>query len=194
MQGERATLQQALDLANRQLAAAHRDMETLRLQVQHLRLGGGSAPVSAAAGGAAPYAGSTHSDGGSGYGGRRLEGIAGSVGEEDGSVQETASLAGSRDMFAELHEPLHHQQPAATSPQRQQQQQQQHGHGRGSTSAAGAGAVPAASAYQQQLHQHIDTLSSKLSNFQRAVEEARQVGHQASQQVRGGAAGVRCQV
>ena len=34
LQGERATLQQALDLANRQLAAAHRDMETLRLQVR----------------------------------------------------------------------------------------------------------------------------------------------------------------
>ena len=33
LQGERGTLQQALDLANRQLAAAHRDMETLRLQV-----------------------------------------------------------------------------------------------------------------------------------------------------------------
>eukprot|EP00887_Chlorella_sp_A99_P007523 scaffold2.g7523.t1 len=37
-QDERAKLQQTLDLANRQLAQAHRDIETLRLQLQHLRL------------------------------------------------------------------------------------------------------------------------------------------------------------
>ncbi|PRW33759.1 hypothetical protein C2E21_7472 [Chlorella sorokiniana] len=184
-QGERATLQQALDLANRQLAAAHRDMETLRLQVQHLRLGGGSAP-------AAPYAGSTHSDGGSGYGGgRKLAGAADSIADEDGSVQETASLAGSRDVFVDLHEPLQHHQQHVASPQRgygdrqqqQQQQQQQQGSRGGGSTTAGPSAAPAASAYQQQLHQHIDTLASKLSNFQRAVEEARQVGQQASQQL-----------
>ena len=101
-------------------------------------------------------------------------------------MQETASLAGSRDVFADLHEPLHHHQHAAASPQRyySEQQQQQHGRGGGSN-VAGPGAAPAASAYQQQLHQHIDTLASKLSNFQRAVEEARQVGQHASQQVGG---------
>lgn len=35
---ERSQLQQTLDLANKQLHQAHRDIETLRLQIQHLRL------------------------------------------------------------------------------------------------------------------------------------------------------------
>lgn len=159
------------------------------MQVQHLRLGGGGGAHSAPAAAAAPpYASSLHSDGGYGYaGGRKPDGAAGSVGEEgDGSVQETASLAGSRDVFSELHEYSH--QPAHGSQPRRQghqqpsppQQPSQQRYGGGGSSAA----APAASAYQQQLHQHIDTLASKLSNFQRAVDEARQVGQQASQQVR----------
>ncbi|KAL4858126.1 hypothetical protein ACK3TF_001623 [Chlorella vulgaris] len=193
--GERSTLQQALDLANRQLQAAHRDTETLRLQVQHLRLGAGldSGPpplaVPATAGDGtgnswhaspAGRAGSTHSSGrrrgadglgsvlpGDGFGraggsGQRAED------ELEQSMAETASPAGSRDVFSEL--PAEHYSTPGSYGQQQGRQQQ----GRQPT---------AGNAYQQQLHRHIDGLAGKLSSFQRAVDEARLVGQQASAQL-----------
>lgn len=183
-QGERATLQQALDLANRQLQAAHRDTETLRLQVQHLRLEAGvvapqplpprRADGAGSTHGSSParHAGSSRSVGqraavtAGAAAGSRLQVVApGSMGaseELEGSVAETASPVGSRDVFCDL-QAEHHSTAAP---------HQQQGH------------RAATNAYQQQLHRHIDTLAGKLSTFQRAVEEARLVGQQASQQVR----------
>ena len=184
-QGERAALQQALDAANRQLAGAHRDMEALRHQVHALRL---AEPAQQ------PQVQPQPSHGSSGSSRRQaaLPGLApaatGSLaGDGDESVQETASPSGSHDVFSEL--------PAASrdvfselqppEPHLQQQlRQQQHQHGSSSGQGASAAAPAASSAYQRQLHQHIDTLAGKLSTFQQAVEEARQVGHRASQQVR----------
>lgn len=182
-QGERATLQQALDLANRQLQAAHRDTETLRLQVQHLRLEAGvvapqplpprRADGAGSTHGSSParHAGSSRSVGqraavtAGAAAGSRLQVVApGSMGaseELEGSVAETASPVGSRDVFCDL-QAEHHSTAAP---------HQQQGH------------RAATNAYQQQLHRHIDTLAGKLSTFQRAVEEARLVGQQASQQL-----------
>ena len=206
-QGDRSTLQQALELANRQLHAAHRDMETLRLQVQHLRLGApastAAAPAAVAAGhntaAAGPgssalaspgYAGSSYSGAGGagGFGAAaggsgRLQVAVGGGGstageEQEGSVPETASPSGSRDVFSELPDAYH------TARSHHSQEQPQH-----QSSSSNAGSGPGASAYQLQLHRHIDTLAGKLSTFQRVVEEARQVGHQASQQVGAGESG-----
>lgn len=160
-QSERATLQQALDLANRQLAGAHRDMEALRAQVQQLRLGAPPPLQPPASPGYAGSSGSSRRQAAAAVGPAAATAAAGSVGGE--SVQETTSSpSASRDVFSELQPPDH------------QLRQQQHG---------GSGGGAASSTYQQQLHQHIDTLAGKLSTFQRAVEEARHVGHQASQQV-----------
>ena len=93
-------------------------------------------------------------------------------------MQDTASPSGSRDVFSELPDMYH--TARSHHPQQHQQQHQQQ------SSSSNGGSGPGASAYQLQLHRHIDTLAGKLSTFQRAVEEARQVGQQASQQVRGG--------
>jgi hypothetical protein len=50
--------------------------------------------------------------------------------------------------------------------------------------ATGAASQTAASLYQQQLHEHIDSLTTKLGSFERAVERARREGSQAASQVR----------
>ena len=130
------------------------------------------------------YAGSSYSGAG-GFGAAadgsgRLQVAVGGGGstaghEQEGSVQETASPSGSRDVFSELPDAYH--TARSHHPQQHPQQQQ--------SSSSNAGSGPGASAYQQQLHRHIDTLAGKLSTFQRAVEEARQVGQQASKQVGG---------
>lgn len=175
-QAERATLQQALDLANRQLAAAHREMEGMRSKFSQLRLGSsgdvlpGTGMGNGAGLGSPGYA---HSSSSGAYGSRRLGAPgAGSflAGEREGSITDADSPAHSIGRSAP--------QPFASSlPGRQEEQQQRH--------QSHSGTAPAGTAYQQQLHAHIDTLASKLSSFQRAVEDARQVGQQASRQVGG---------
>lgn len=156
-QGERAALQAALDAANRQLQAAHRDMGTLRLQVEHLRMGGAGSQPQQLPGSmqGSPVHETSYPQPPGSY-----------AGNGDGSVQETASPAGSRDVFSDLHSPP--RPPLAVAAQ--------------ARGGGGNGAHPS-TAYQQQLCSHIDTLATKLSSFQHAVAQARQAGQQASCQV-----------
>jgi hypothetical protein len=80
----------------------------------------------------------------------------------------------------------------STTSSSEQQQQQQQQHSQPSQQAAEPprymqpqqAAARGTSAYQAQLHRHMDALAGRLSSFQRAVEEARAVGQRASQQVR----------
>lgn len=186
-QAERDTLQQALDLANRQLAAAHREMEGMRVQFSQLRLSSSAGGRPGAGAQAAAHMGPGMGDNGalgspgyaqsvrsssSGCGGQGLglPGLqAGAAGEREGSIPDAASPAGSIGRGR-------HQPSASSLPARQGMQQ--------AYPLGSSGNVPASTAYQQQLHAHIDTLAGKLSSFQRAVEDARQAGQQASRQVR----------
>ena len=166
-QDERARLSAALEAANRQLATAHHDMETMRLQIAHLRLvplppsaiddhlltRSNGVPSSL---GCAPAGADGADDGGES---QELQG--------DASIAETASQ-GSPDVFADL--PDYPPPPTASTT------------GRLSIAAA-RGRGNHQRRQREQLTTHIDGLAERLSGYERSVAAACQAGSAATEQL-----------